>query len=216
MLSAVAHVFVFTTCHLSVILVQPSGTKKTQSAAGASFCLPILELSCSYLSGQRLNCWPSLSSPPPPPPTHTHTHTHTLLPSPAKALSTESPYLHGLDFFHAEERNLVHSRSPRSGPHRQSGHVIHRRTMTILWGSERGGGWREAPRFWPELERRSRPPPTPFPFRPQQSPALVPLGSRGKTPSALLTRANKACPLWTRWRCQKLLGWWVEGGVGGW
>ncbi len=150
------------------------------------------------------------------PPQHTHTYTHTLLPSAAKALSTESPYLHGLDFFHAEERNLVHSRSPRSGPHRQSGHVIHRRTMTILWGSERGGGWREAPRFWPELERRSRPPPTPFPFRPQQSPALVPLGSRGKTPSALLTRANKACPLWTRWRCQKLLGWWVEGGVGGW
>lgn len=137
MRSAVAHVFVFTTCHLSVILVQLRGTKKTQSAAGASFCLPILELSCSLFVRSKVKLL-----------------TLPLHPSAAKALSTESPYLHGLDFFHAEERNLVHSQSPRSGPHRRSGHVIHRRTMTILWGS---GGWREAPRFWPELERRSLP-----------------------------------------------------------
>lgn len=151
--SAVAHVFVFTTCHLSVILVQTSGTKKTQSAAGASFCLPILELSCSLFVRSKVKL---LTLPLIPP--------HTLLSSAAKALSTESPYLHGLDFFHAEERNLVHSQSPRSGPHRQSGHVIHHRTMTILWGSERGGGGGgKRPAFGPSWSGEAAPS-NPLPF----------------------------------------------------
>lgn len=147
MRSAVAHVFVFTTCHLSVILVQPRGTKKTQSAAGASFCLPILELSSSLYVRSKVKLL-----------------TLPLHPSAAKALSTESPYLHGLDFFHAEERNLVHSQSPRSGPHRRSGHVIHRRTMTILWGSERGGGVEGSAPLLARAGAEKPPPPTPFPF----------------------------------------------------
>ncbi len=183
MRSAVAHVFVFTTCHLSVILVQMSGTKKTQSAAGASFCLPILELSCSLFVRSKVKL---LTLPLIPP--------HTLLPSAAKALSTESPYLHGLDFFHGEERNLVHSQSPRSGPHRQSGHVIHHRTMTILWGSERGGGVEGSAPLLARAGAEKPPPPTPFPFRPRQSPALVPLGSRGQNPIRSPDKSKQSLP----------------------
>lgn len=145
---------IFTTCHLSVSLVPRSATKKTQSAAGASFCLPILELSCSLFVRSKVKLLTLPLNPPP-----------AL--SIAKTLSTESPYLHGLDFFHAEERNLVHS---QSGPHRRSGHVIHRRTMTILWGSERGG-WVEGSVLLLARSRAEKLPPslprTPFPFRPR-------------------------------------------------
>lgn len=144
---AVAYVFVFTTCHLSVRLVRRSSTKKTQSAAGASFCLPILELSCSLFVRSKVKL---LTLPLIPPPL-----------SAAKALSTESPYLHGLDFFHAEERNLVHS---QSGPHRRSGHVIHRRTMTILWGSERVGGLEGSAPLLARAGAEKPPPSNPLPF----------------------------------------------------
>lgn len=99
-------------------------TKEAHSALGASLWKAILKLTCLLFVGSKVKLLtlPSI-----------HPSRSLALSLPARCRAVlRVLYLHGLKSFHAEEKGLVHSQSPRSRPCCPSGHIIHWQTMTIL------------------------------------------------------------------------------------
>lgn len=152
-------------------------TKEAHSATGAPLWKAILKLTCLLFVGSKVKLLTLPSIPPSRSPHRGQAVLGVL-------------YLHGLESFHAEEKSWFTVKA--------RGAVHAARVATLFTG-----------RQWPycsyvEKEGaggKRNPPPLPW-----QSPTLVPRRGEGQAPSAFSSRANKACPLWTRWRCQKLLG----------
>lgn len=159
-------------------------TKEPHFATGAPLWKAILKLTCLLFVGSKVK----LLTLPSIPPSHSPHHGQAVL---------WVLYLHGLESFQAEEKSWFTVKA--------WGAVHAARVATLFTGRQ----WPYCSYGEKEGEEEREIPPLPW-----QSPTLVPWRGEGWAPSAFSSRANKACPLWTRWRCQKLLGRGVKLGLG--